>query len=145
MLEISTTIEIESTPEHLWSILTDFRAYSEWNPFIRLIQGEPEKGGRLLVSVQPAGGKSMTFQPTVLIAEPNSELRWLGHLLLPGIFDGEHYFRITPIAPSRVQFNHGEKFSGVLISLAQAKLEGVTRAGFEAMNKALKVRAEHRQ
>ena len=36
----------------------------------------------------------MTFKPTVLVAEGPKELRWLGRLLLPGMFDGEHSFRI---------------------------------------------------
>jgi hypothetical protein len=36
----------------------------------------------------------MTFRPTVLNAETNRELRWLGHLLAPGLFDGEHSFTI---------------------------------------------------
>jgi hypothetical protein len=100
-------------------------------------------GAGLSVSVQPEGGKPMTFRPTVLVAAPGQELRWLGHLLLPGLFDGEHYFQIAPIAPGRVQFIHGEKFSGLLVALARAQLEGGTKAGFEAMNKALKNRAEN--
>ncbi|WP_019867848.1 SRPBCC domain-containing protein [Methylovulum miyakonense] len=145
MLEIKTEIEIASEPERLWSILTDFAAYPQWNPFVRSIQGEAKTGGRLSVSVQPEGGKPMTFRPTVLLAAPNQELRWLGHLVLPGLFDGEHYFQIAPIAPGRVLFVHGEKFSGLLVALAKTKLEGGTQAGFEAMNKAIKNRAENGQ
>ena len=145
MLEIRTDIEIASEPELLWSILTDFAAYPQWNPFVRSIQGEAKTGERLSVSVQPEGGKPMTFQPTVLAAAPHQELRWLGHVLLPGIFDGEHYFQIVPIAPGRLQFIHGEKFSGILVAFAKAKLEGGTKAGFEAMNKAIKSRAENGQ
>ncbi len=34
-----------------------------------------------------------TFRPTVLVAEPNRELRWLGRLFMPGPFDGEHRSR----------------------------------------------------
>jgi hypothetical protein len=37
---------------------------------------------------------------------------------------------------------HGEKFSGLLVGLAKSSLEGGTRAGFVAMNKALKARVE---
>ena len=32
----------------------------------------------------------MTFRPEVLRCEPGRELRWLGHFLVPGLFDGEH-------------------------------------------------------
>jgi hypothetical protein len=35
----------------------------------------------------------MRFRPTVLKAEPPRELRWLGHFVFRGIFDGEHIFQ----------------------------------------------------
>src|ERR1017187_8618157 len=88
MHEIQAEIAIASTPERVWSILTDFSAYSSWNPFIRSIEEVVEKGKRLTVSIQPVGGKAMTFRPTGLVATPNVELRWLGHFLFRGVFDG---------------------------------------------------------
>ena len=142
MHEIKTKIEIASTPEQVWSILIDFIAYPQWNPFIRSINGVAKTGERLKVFVQPTGSKGMTFRPTVLVALPNQELRWLGHFLLPGIFDGELYFQIEPIAQNRVRFIQGEKFSGILVGLTKAKLEGETKSGFIAMNQALKLLAE---
>ncbi|MDP1771434.1 MAG: SRPBCC domain-containing protein [Methylobacter sp.] len=84
----------------------------------------------------------MTFRPTVLVALPNHELRWLGHFLLPRVFDGEHYFKIEPVSSGRVRLIHGEKFSGILVGLAKSKLEGETKSGFIAMNQALKNQAE---
>jgi hypothetical protein len=142
MHEIKTEIEIGSTPERVWSILLDFSTHPEWNPFIRSIAGDPKPGERLTVLLQPQGGRGMTFRPTVLAATPDRELRWLGRFILPGIFDGEHYFQIIPLAPGRVRFIHGERFSGVLVPLAKSSLERGTRAGFMAMNEALKARAE---
>lgn len=98
MHEILSEIDIAAAPERVWSILTDFVAYPSWNPFIRSISGDIEAGQRLTVSIQPVGGRAMTFRPTVLLVQPNGELRWLGHLLFPGIFDGEHFFRIATSA-----------------------------------------------
>jgi hypothetical protein len=142
MHKIQTEIDIASTPERVWSILTDLPAYPSWNPFIRRIEGPVEKGRQLNVSIQPAGAKAMTFRPMLLVVAPNLELRWLGHFLFPGVFDGEHYFRIAPGAPGRVRFVQGETFSGLLVALMKAKLDRGTRAGFIAMNQALKARAE---
>jgi hypothetical protein len=109
---------------------------------ISRIEGVPKAGERLKVVIQPVGGKSMTFRPTVLVATRDQELRWLGRFLLPSIFDGEHYFKIISIGPNRVRFVHGEKFSGILVPLAKSGLEGGTKAGFVAMNQAIKIRAE---
>jgi hypothetical protein len=139
---IESEIDIAATPERVWSILTDISAYPSWNPFIRAIKGSIEKGQRLTVSIQPTGGKAMTFRPTVLVAAPNTELRWLGHFLIPGIFDGEHYLKIVQTDAGRVRFTQGERFSGVLVGMAKATLNRGTKSGFIAMNAALKARAE---
>jgi hypothetical protein len=45
------------------------------------------------------GRRPTTFRPRVLEAEPARRLRWLGHLLVPGLFDGEHRFTIEPAGP----------------------------------------------
>lgn len=145
MHDIKTEIEIAAPPERVWSILLDFPAHPEWNPFVRSITGNPKPGERLEVFIQPQGGRGMTFRPTVLVAAANREFRWLGRFILPGILDGEHYFQIIPITPNRVRFLQGEKFSGVLVPLAKSGLEGGTKAGFIAMNEALKARAERNE
>jgi hypothetical protein len=84
----------------------------------------------------------MTFKPKVLTAEPNRELRWLGHLLTPGLFDGEHSFTIEPLEDNRVRFVQREAFKGLLVPLFARSLETNTQQGFEQMNRALKERAE---
>ncbi|MGV8080152.1 MAG: SRPBCC family protein [Syntrophales bacterium] len=139
---LKTEIEISTTPERVWSILTDFEAYPEWNPFIRSIRGVPEKGARLEAFMQPGGAGGMTFRPRVLVVEPGREFRWLGRLLLPGIFDGNHGFLIQPLAGGKVLFRQTEHFRGVLVPVFRGRLDRETRRGFEEMNLALKARAE---
>ena len=97
MRELRTHIEIEATPERVWEVLTDFAAYSEWNPFIQTIEGDAAPGSKLEVRIGPPGGRAMSFKPTVLEVSPRQELRWLGRVLAPRIFDGEHSFSIEPI------------------------------------------------
>ena len=141
MKELKETIGIDASADRVWGVLTDFDAYPDWNPFIRRISGKPEKGGRLEVRIEPPGGRAMTFKPTVREAEPGRELRWLGRLLVPGIFDGEHSFRIEPVGDSRVRFVQAERFTGALVPLLGKGL-GRTQRGFADMNEALKRRVE---
>ncbi len=84
----------------------------------------------------------MTFRPRVLAVAPGRELRWLGHLGMPGLFDGEHVFAIEPGRPGRVRFVHREVFTGLLVPVVARWLEAGTRRGFAAMNEALRARAE---
>jgi len=142
MKEIHTEIEINAPAEKVWKVLTDFAAYPEWNPFVRRGEGEVRVGARLHVYIQPSGGKGMSFRPTVLVADPNRELRWLGHLWVPGLFDGEHSFSIEPLSEGRVRFIQRERFGGLLLPFLSKTLDGDTRRGFEEMNRALKLRSE---
>ena len=88
-----------------------------WSPFVRSVQGKLEVGERLKVYIKGSKGMGMTFKPTVLIVEPSRDLRWIGRLLLPGLFDGEHSFTIEPLEGERVRFVQAEKFSGLLVFL----------------------------
>jgi hypothetical protein len=143
MLEIRTEIEIDAPPHHVWAELANVAAHQSWNPFITHFAGELREGARLAVTIQPPGGKAMSFSPVVLAAQPDRELRWRGRVLLPGVFDGEHYFRIEPLESGRrSRFVHGERFSGVLVPFLEGRLQGATRQGFVAMNEALKRRVE---
>ena len=142
MKHLRTETEIEAPVEHVWEVLTDFASYHQWNPFIRSISGQPVPRERLEVRLEPPGGRGMTFKPKVLNAEPNRELRWLGHLLVPGLFDGEHSFTIQPLEENRTRFIQREAFKGLLVPLFARSLDNNTRRGFEEMNRALKERAE---
>jgi hypothetical protein len=143
MKELRSEIEIEAPAERVWQVLSDFASFPHWNPFIRRASGEPRRGERLEVHIQPSGAGGMTFRPTVLTAEPYRELRWLGRLLIPGLFDGEHIFTIEPLGTGRVRFVQREIFTGLLVPLFARSLDSDTRRGFEEMNQALKTRAEH--
>lgn len=139
--ELTSEIEINATPERLWQILTDFGAYAEWNPFIVEIAGTPANNAKIRVCIRPPGGKKMQFRPRVLLSEPNRELRWLGRVWFPGIFDGEHTLALEPLDGNRTKFVQHENFKGILVGMFSKTLDR-TQSGFEQMNEALKKRAE---
>src|SRR2546426_637138 len=140
--DLGTEINTTARAEGVWQHLTDFAAFREWNPFIPRIRGELRAGSRLEVLLRASGTKGMTFRPTLKRVEPNRELRWLGHLGIPGLFDGEHIFEITPTGNDRVRFVQREEFHGLLVPLLRRSLDRDTRRGFEEMNRALRARAE---
>jgi hypothetical protein len=141
MKSIRTAIHIEAPPETVWPILTDFARYADWNPFIPQAEGAIRKGATIEVRIEPPGGRGMTFRPTLQCVEPHRELRWLGHLGVPKLFDGEHIFELHP-SEGGTRFVQREIFSGLLVPLLWGTLEDPTRRGFDAMNRALKERAE---
>lgn len=140
---IERSIEIDASPAVVWSILTDQGAYPDWNPFITKLDGDLSVGSKLEVRIAPPDARPMTFRPTVLVSQPERELRWLGRFILAGLFDGEHSLRIEPLTEGRSRFTQAERFSGLLVRLLKSML-GKTELGFEQMNASLKARAEKR-
>ncbi len=140
MLELRTEIEIDAPVERVWAVLTDFDRFPEWNPFIRRIHGNAQVGSRLDVLLGASGTRAMRFRPIVKAVIPNRELRWLGRLGLPRLFDGEHIFQIEPLGPARARFVQREQFRGLLVPLLARSLNRDARRGFEEMNRALRER-----
>jgi hypothetical protein len=138
---ISVATHIQSPPDVVWQILTDFEAYPSWNPFITRISGSPVVGHRLRIRIVPPGASGMTFRPRVTAQEPGRKLEWLGAMGLRGLFDGRHAFVLEPTADGGTILTQTENFSGVIVPMAGEMLAR-TEKGFANMNNALRGRAE---
>jgi hypothetical protein len=142
--EIKTEILINTTPEKVWNILTDFDKYPNWNPFIKSITGNVAVGNKIAARIEPPEANGMTFKPKILAFETNKELRWIGHLLFPGLFDGEHKFELIDNKNGTTTFRQSEKFGGILVPLFKKMLDENTTNGFNLMNRKLKELAEQK-
>jgi hypothetical protein len=138
--QLHAEIEVDAPPERVWEVLTDFAAYHEWNPFIVQAAGRPAPGDRLELRMRLPGRRPTTIRPQVLEAEPGRRLRWLGRVLVPGLFDGEHSFTIQPAGPGRSHLRQQEEFRGLLAPLVLALIAKPTLEGFHQMNQALAAR-----
>ena len=139
---LSTEVEIAAPASVVWEELTVGTAYPEWNPFVKRLSGDMEVGNHLDVTIQPEGNAPMDFTPEVLVADKDSEFRWVGKLGFRGVFDGEHYFILEETDQGTTILHHGENFRGILAYPLIALIGADTLSGFEAMNQALKARAE---
>ena len=141
-ITINTTVDIAAAKELVWDVLTDFAAYPEWNPDVK-IEGTAQVGTKLTVHMGANGGRGMAFKPTVLAATPAHELRWLGKLGFGGLVDGEHFFILDHNADGTTHLTHGERYSGALVALTKPFLNNQrNRAGYEDFNRVLKRRVE---
>ena len=136
--EIRTEILIHAKPEKVWAIFTNFKNYPIWNPFIKSLTGTVKVGNKIAVFLQQPDSKGMTFKPKVLAYKENKEFRWLGHLLIPGIFDGEHQFKLIDNGDGTTTFIQSERFRGILVPFLKKQLQTNTKNGFQEMNEKLK-------
>jgi hypothetical protein len=139
---IETTIDINAPIEEVWRILTDLPHYGEWNPLVVRAAGPLTVGKRLAVAVQLPGRGPMSFTPILVALVPQQEFRWLGTFVVPGLFTGEHSFRLISQSHGTTLFIHSERFTGILPPLMGGQWYERVRQGFESMNQAMKERAE---
>jgi hypothetical protein len=128
----------------VWRVLTGFVLYPAWNPFIVSVSGSLE-GRRLAVRIQPWEGRIWRFRPRIVRLSEERELCWLGRLGVPWLFDGRHCFALEPDGPGRTRFAQRETFRGLLVPLVPRSVFDAVARGFEAMNEALRERAEREQ
>ena len=140
-MEIRSELEIAAPAAEVWGILTDFPRYQEWNPFITEFKSDGVVGNPLRLLLSLPEGRDYRIKATLLRNDADYELRFRAHLLLPGLFDGEHFLRVQAVDPRRTRFVQGENFSGALLRFSGRTLTKVAR-GFDYMNEALKRRAE---
>jgi hypothetical protein len=138
---LRTEIQIQAPPEKIWQILIDLAKYPVWNPFITQAIGRVEVGARVEITV-PSGSKEMKLHCRVIKAEPRQVLCWKYHVISPLLFRGEHSFTIEPMGSNYVRFVDQEIFNGLLVPMQAKEIDSSSRQGFEAMDKALKIRAE---
>ena len=141
MKEINYEVEIQASPEEVWQVLTDLDEYADWNPLLHDAVGKVQQGEKVDVTFQTASKKG-TLHCKVIKVEQNRELRWKYHVLLPGLFKGEHIFTIEPIEEKRVRFIDREIFNGLFVPLLAKDIDTNSKEAMEAMDKALKARVE---
>jgi len=142
MKSIRSEIDIHAPVVRVWELLADLASYPDWNPFIRRAEGTLAQGERLRLELQIPDGMRMKIHPRLITVVEQAEIRWIGHLMVPGLFDGNHRFVLTPLAPARTRLVQQETFRGALVPVFGGWIGAGARRGFEAMNRAAKARLE---
>lgn len=136
-VEIDTQVTIAASADAIWTILTDFGRYPDWNPYHVRVEGRAAPGAKLIVHIEKPNGTSLSVRPRVMQIVPRRSLVWGGGLR--GVFHGEHRFDLTPLGPTCTRLSHSEVFSGLFVRAAA--LDAI-EPGYRQMNAALKARAE---
>jgi hypothetical protein len=142
MKENRNEIEIQSTPERVWEILTDLGKYPEWNPLLCRAEGRLAVGEKTFLTTRSASN-DMNLLCTVTTLEPIRQFSWKFHVYLPLLFTGEHLFKIESINEIRFRFIDQEIFHGLLVPIQAKNLETYAKPAMIEMGKALKRKVEN--
>ena len=137
-----TSVPIEASSERVWDVLTDFAAWSDWNPSVPRISGDCQVGSTLRMTLAMPGRPSANVSAVVTAADPHRRLHWHGTVGGERIFAGTREFDIEPQPDGAVVVTHVEDVSGLLFPVFKAVMGEAIQHHHSNFNVALKNRAE---
>lgn len=114
-----TTIEIDATPDAVWSALGDVHNWPTWDSGVTSVDGALTKGEKLTVVVAANPGRAFPLQVTEL--DPPRRMVWTGGMPL-GLFRGERTYTVDSLPDGRSRFRMTERFSGPLAGLITKRI-----------------------
>lgn len=142
MREIRSEIEIAAPLTKVWSILTDFDNWKEWNPIVDQAKGVASLGSKLSMTMRCGDGKEGNkYMPVVTNVEEPKSFRWRATMMAGFLFTNDKVFELEEIG-SGTRLIHKELFSGMLVPLFWSKMNKAVMPMLNSMNEALKIKAE---
>ena len=140
---IESEIVLPAPVEQCWAVLTDFARYPEWNPYATRVEGEFRAGEKLSFTIVDGNFEApLDLESTLETIVPNEHFNWVGTLLMRGVHDTRHGFRLRDEGDGTTHLLHYEEFRGFLARILpdRAVRVGKTRESFDRMNEALRRR-----
>lgn len=123
MTEIVSSVEVNAAPARVWQVLTDFRNYRDWHPYIEL-DGIAEEGTQVAYAIRrtPKSSRLIRSEATITRLEPALHLRF--KLGITGLTWMEEWYALES-AGNGTLLTHGVEFRGLLSfigTLSRARL-----------------------
>ena len=139
-LKVEHRIGIQAPAEVIWEIVFDLGRWHEWNPTYTRADGQVKIGEVLTLTLALPGQSPQVIRPKVLDWVPNEQLHWQLSMM-GGLIKTLRYIEISPLETGCIVDN-GEIFGGFMGPSLGKRMGRTVRRGFQAMNEALKARAE---
>lgn len=139
-IRIEHRIGVAAAPEKVWAVIVDFERWSDWNPLHPEATGRLSIGGALEVVEVLEGEAPRRAQVTVPDWTPEQQLIWRDRRGF--LSRSTRYFEIEKLSETGCVLANGEIFEGLRGEDWAIRRQRKFRAAFEAINEAIKARAE---
>jgi hypothetical protein len=131
------TIDIDASADRVWTALTDFSRYHEWNAFTPRIDAEPRVGAPVHIHVD-MGFARMVEKGRVVELEPGGLIRW--HVFpMPRLLAwGDRVQRVEPLGQGKCRYSSEDRLRGLLAPLVALIMRGRVTRGFATAAAGLK-------
>lgn len=112
--KVYTEKHIDATPQQIWSVLMDTKAYAQWNEFIPNAEGNYALGATIINhAVMPNASKPTEMKTKVITFEKEQLLHQHGGI--PGIITFDHRYRLNPKNDGTTLLIQEEDYKGLYV------------------------------
>ena len=129
-------ILINAAPDKVWGVLIDTDNYEEWNPVMKLLEGEVKEGQKVLYQFTQDAENVSEIPSKVKRIIPNQLLNQGGGL--PFVLTFAHKYILEP-SESGTKLTIHEDYGGVWVNFWNPK---PVQAAYQRLNEAIKNRVE---
>ncbi|MDE0855092.1 MAG: SRPBCC domain-containing protein [Nevskia sp.] len=139
---IDATLEIDAPAELVWSVITDFPRYADWNPFLRDCSTTLKPGDPIDLQVQLFGATPRPQREWMLTHTPGREFSYRMKPAPLGALRSRRSHTVSALGPGRCRYESHFELAGWLQPLVRGLLGGKLEQGFAGMTAGIKSRAE---
>mgnify|MGYP001220154120 CR=1 FL=1 len=140
-VRIEHRIGVQAPAETIWEILYDLESWGEWNPLYPEAHGAIRIGSQLDLALQLEGEARRRISPVVLEWVPNDQIHWRLKMM-GGLVTTTRFLELEQLDTASTIFSNGELIGGLMGPSVARRVGRKLYRGFQAMNEALKERAE---
>ena len=140
--EVRTEVFISAPANDVWTVLTEFDNWKDWNPTVNSANGSPSVGSKLDITISNEQGKDASnYQPVVIESDAPTSFRWRAKMIADFVFKNDRVFELEERTGGTLLV-HKEEFSGLMVPLMWGMLEVFVESTLEKTNQALKTKVE---
>ncbi len=129
-------IQINASPQKVWTVLMDTDSYDAWNPVMRLLEGEVKEGNKVKYQFTQAADNKYDIETNVKRVQTNKLLNQGGGI--PMILTFNHQYILESAIGGTKLIIH-EDYNGIGVNFWNPK---PVQSAYERLNEAIKKQAE---
>src|SRR6476469_9509589 len=143
MTLVNDAVLITRSAPEVFSVLTRWDLYPEWNPYIPRIQGKPAAGEAIRVTFAMGLGPALTLNCRMEVCDSQRlTLAWEYRAFLPWLYTARHSFVLEKTGPQHCRLVQTEAMQGLLASRFFTFYHKILQKRFQLMHDALRLRLE---
>jgi hypothetical protein len=139
---IDKSVEIDAASDLVWDVITDFRRYAEWNPFVVACESTLKVGEPIEMRVHVFKSFAQPQREIIFEHEPGKRFCYGLPPMSLGAMRSNRCHEVRGLDSKRSEYRSHFELAGWLSPAISALLGSQLRRGFHAMTESIRTRSE---